>query len=153
MSQELDPLASKKTEKILVCITVQSSSRRLIKKAYEITRLSGGDLHILHVQKGSNIFLHPDTTQLLQELFQYGSELGGVVHMICDDQVPERIARFISEMDITQVVLGETMRSKLQRLVVEDIQGTIESAIPEVEVMILQREKSLHIKDKQVFSS
>jgi two-component system sensor histidine kinase KdpD len=140
-------------EKVLVCITVQHNSRRLIRKGAELATKIGGKMHILHVEQGSNIFPQNDVSKLLQDLFRYASELGGEVHIVCDDHVPERIVTFIKENNITQLVLGETMRSKLHRLIKHDIESYVTTTTPEVEVMVLHREKPLNIQDKEVFSS
>lgn len=141
------------TQRILACITIQQNSRRLIKKGAELAAQVGGELHILHVEHGSSILSKSDAAELLQELFDYASELGGEVHVVCDDKVPERIVQFIKEMNITQLVLGETMRNKIHRLITKDIENYITSTTPEVEIMVLEREKSLNIKDKKAFSS
>ncbi|WP_058485569.1 universal stress protein [Defluviitalea phaphyphila] len=140
------------TQKILVCITIQQNSRRLIKKGAELANRVGGELHILHVEHGNSILSKNDSAQLFEELFDYASELGGEVHVVCDDKVPERIVKFIKDMNITQLVLGETMRSKIHRLITKDIKNYITSTTPEVEVMVLEREKPLNIKDEKAFS-
>lgn len=140
-------------QKILTCITVQQNSRRLIKKGAELATQVGGELHILHVEQGNSILSKNDAGELLQELFDYASELGGEVHVVCDDNVPDRIVNFIKENNITELVLGETMRNKIHRLLTKDIENYITSTTPEVEIMVLEREKSLNITDKEAFSS
>lgn len=141
-----------KIEKILVCITAQENSRRLIKKAAQVAEDMQGELHILHVEKGNNILPHHNSAELLQQLFQYGSELGGEVHVICDDHVPERIVQFIQEMHITRLVLGETKQNTIQRLMTSDIHNMIQNTAPEVQIIILERKNPLHIKNNKVFS-
>jgi K+-sensing histidine kinase KdpD len=100
-----------KTEKILVGITVQHNSRRLIKYGYDLACSKSGQLHILHVQRGNNIFLGANAPELLQELYQYGSELGGETHAICGEDVCKCIVDFIKDFGITQMVLGESVEN------------------------------------------
>jgi K+-sensing histidine kinase KdpD len=138
-------------QKVLVCITIQQNSKRLIKKGAELASQVGGELHILHVEHGNNILTQSDAGELLQELFDYASELGGEVHVVCDEHVPERIVEFIKENQINQLVLGETMRNKIHRLITKDIENYITSTTPEVEIMVLERGKPLPIKDQEVF--
>jgi K+-sensing histidine kinase KdpD len=59
------------------------------------------------VEKGSNLFTRSDTSVTLQELFDYGSELGGVVHAVCGEDIPQTIYEFVREEKITGIVLGE----------------------------------------------
>ena len=99
------------TEKILVGITVQNNSRRLIEKGSELANAKNGQMHILHIQKGDNIFVEANAPELLQELYQYGSELGGETHAICGENICDSIIRFIKNIGITHMILGE--RSKI----------------------------------------
>ncbi|NLL70771.1 MAG: universal stress protein [Epulopiscium sp.] len=153
----LDPMDN--TQKILVCITIQENSRRLIRKGAQIATERGGQLHILHVEKGESIFLQEDAPQLVQDLFEYASELGGEVHVVCDEHVPERIAQFIREEEISTLVLGEPIKGKLKRLMQKDIENYVSKNAKEVEVIVLERKEETRqdhsmIKSNQnVFSS
>lgn len=93
--------------KILVCITIQENSKRLMKKGYDLAKSSGGELHILHIRHGETIFETPDSSQLFEELFIYGSELGGQVHFLCSTDIPHTISDFITQNAITHLVIGK----------------------------------------------
>lgn len=140
MSNLISNNSETKVEKILVGITVQNNSRRLIKKGAEVAKEKNGQLHILNVQKGNNIFMNSYTPQLLQELYQYGSELGGETHAICGENVCETIINFVKKTNVTVMVLGE----RPQNIKVDkdnDIIEIIKSELPSIEVIILEREK------------
>lgn len=128
-------------EKVLVCITIQGNSRRLIEKGSKLALENNAQLHILHVEKGMSIFQNPDSATLLEELFEYGKELGGVVHFISDQEVAQRIITFIRDMDISKVVLGETMKGKLHKILKKDISRYISSEAKDLEVLVLERNK------------
>lgn len=137
-------------EKVLVCITIQGNSKRLIEKGAKLALENNAQLHILHVEKGMSIFQNPDSATLLEELFEYGKELGGVVHFISDQDVAQRIVTFIKEMDISKVVLGETMRGKLNKILKKDISKHILAEAKDLEVLVLERKrKSKDNKDKE----
>ncbi len=129
-------------EKVLVCITAQSNSRRLIDEGAGLCEASGGELHILHVQKGHNIFENEDTPRLLSELFEYGSTRGGMIHAICSEDVPESIGRFIADTHITRLVLGAPPEGLPERLRREGSQlAQIVGRLPRpVEVTVVGRE-------------
>lgn len=143
-------------EKVLVCITIQKNSKRLIKKGSEIAEQINGELHILHVEKGMSIFEQEKAIKLLEELFEYGKQLGGEVHFLSDENVSKKIVTFIKEMGITRLVLGETMRSKLHRLLKRDVESHITSQTKEVETLIIERKnkdkKDLYL-DENAYSS
>lgn len=94
-------------EKILVLVTAQKSSLRLIEYGFATARSCGGELHILHVQKGDSVFESNDTLKLLQNLVDYGCRRGGVIHLACEEDVSAYIGRFAEEKEITRVILGQ----------------------------------------------
>ena len=128
-------------EKILVCITAQSNSRRLIDKGQEVAASYAGELHVLYVQKGNNIFENADSPRMLQDLFEYASARGGMVHFLSDDNVPHTIARFIRTESVTRLILGApaaqmppkqlAQGGELRRILAESPQA--------VEVVVLDR--------------
>lgn len=92
--------------KVLVCITIQENSKRLIHKGSELAHSIDGELHVLHIRKGETIFDNPNSSKLFEELFVYGSELGGEVHFLCSSDVTHTISEFIVNNGITHVVVG-----------------------------------------------
>lgn len=96
----------KKEEKILVLVTAQKKSLRLIEHGLAAVQECGGELHILHVQKGDSIFDGKETIGLLQNLADIGAKAGGVVHICCGDSVSACIGQFVQEEGMTQVVMG-----------------------------------------------
>lgn len=127
-----------KTEKILVGITVQHNSKRLIKCGYDLACSKSGQLHILHVQKGDNIFLDANSPQLLQELYQYASELGGETHAICGEDVCSCIINFIKNFGITQMVVGESYSCDLQQN--NTVVNQLNDTFPDLKITVLKRE-------------
>ncbi len=92
--------------KVLVCITPQSNSKRLIDRGLETSKKISGELHILHVIKGYDIFESDDSKNLLQYLFDYGTSRGGIVHAISAKDVSITIGQFLKEERITNLILG-----------------------------------------------
>ena len=107
MVRDFDASAPMGTNKVVACITAQYNSERLIDTAAEVADKFNAELHILHVNKGSSIFINEDTPAMLDRLFEYGSEKGGMVHMLCSDDVASSIGGFIEEYGINKIVLGE----------------------------------------------
>ena len=139
-----------KKEKILVCITIQHNSKRLIKRGYEIANDKGGELHILHIAKGESIFTEPESGPLLEDLFEYASELGGEVHFGCSADVIKYIASFIKDNSITGIVLGETLRNALCGFFSQNIKTGLESRIPDVEIFVLERDVKINSNPNKI---
>lgn len=96
-----------KEEKIAVCITAQTSSQKLIDYGAEVAQQYNSSLHILHVQKGDSIFQNGQTLKLLTKLLAYGDRCGGMIHVLCDQDVPKCISEFVKQEGITKVIMGE----------------------------------------------
>ncbi len=107
MVRDYDEAAPVGTNKVVVCITAQQNSERLINEASAEADKLNAELHILNVNKGTSIFNNSETPMLIEKLFAYGSAKGGMVHMICSEDVADAIGGFIDEYSITHIVLGE----------------------------------------------
>ena len=133
------------TDKVLVCITAQSNSVRLIDRAYDISSKENGELHIPHVLRGNNVFNNVETLRLLQRLFTYGGGKGGIIHALCDDDVCKSISDFVSNESITKIVLGEPPSNKGQKNKknTESFFDRIIKSLPKsVEVIIVEKENT-----------
>lgn len=107
MVRDFDSTAPEGAHKVLVCITAQSNSEKLIDAAAKVADKNNAEFHILNVNKGTSIFNNCKTPALIERLFEYGTERGGMVHMLCSDNVAQSIGDFIKEYGISIIVLGE----------------------------------------------
>lgn len=122
--------------KVLVCITIQENSRRLIKKGFDTAQAIDGELHILHIKKGETIFDHPNSSALLEELFLYGSQIGGEVHFLCSNDVTQTIIDFIEENGITKLIIGRPNASLMAPSTVCD---ELKNAAQNVDILVVER--------------
>jgi len=153
LNANLNTDTTAKKEKVLVCITIQHNSKRLIKRGYEMANELGGELHILHIAKGESIFTESKDGSLLDELFKYASELGAEVHFECSNDVTKYIASFIKDHAITCIVLGETLRNALRKLLSKNIETSLESKIPDVQIVVLERDTKINPNTNKIVST
>ncbi|HIW49288.1 MAG TPA: hypothetical protein H9687_08465 [Firmicutes bacterium] len=143
MIQEIGPKEQKTVEKIAVCITAQSNSKRLIDRGAFLADLLDGDLHILHVQQGSSIFHTAGTPQLLEELFAYGSKKGGMIHFHCDENVARFLGDFTRQNGITRLILGQPPMQDLadRQALLDKLMAIVANVDPSVPLVIVPREE------------
>ncbi len=96
-----------KRKKICVLITVQESAKRLIDQGLSEAAASGGELHLLHVQKGRDLLRNKETIRLLWSLMEYGGRCGAEIHILCAENTADTIGDFVSLQKIDTVVMGE----------------------------------------------
>ena len=124
--------------KILVGITIQENSRRLIDEGSRLSKTLGGSFHILHIRQGNTIFDHPESSELLEDLFAYGGYLGGEVHFICGDCISDVLIHFIKENHITHLLIGETPNHALAKS--PSVYDKLSKDLTDVELIVLPRE-------------
>lgn len=142
-----------KEEKVVVCITAQNSSQRLIDYGAEIAKQAKGSLHILHVQKGDSIFQNGETLKLLTKLLAYGDRCGGIIHVLCDKDVPKCIGQFVKQEGATKLIMGDV--SKLAKK--QSFKGEKEThfqkivnALPEdIELLIVEQQTLIETELEQ----
>lgn len=141
----------RKIEKILVLVTAQRSSLRLIEYGFAAAQSCGGELHILHVQKGDSVFESNDTLKLLQNLVDYGCRRGGILHLSCEDDVAGCIGQFAEKEGITQVVMGRPpmqKESKGRKKQVQEFERIL-AALPEAAEVLLYPPAETEKTEKQ----
>lgn len=129
-----------KSEKVLVCITPQSNSQRLINKGYHICENHNAELHILHVSKGNDILSIEETPKILQELFDYARHLGASVHGVCGTEILTTIKDFINKNKITYVVFGEPPKEAEN---VKSMVYIIKEIFENINIVILKRDEKV----------
>lgn len=125
-------------KKILVCITIQENSKRLIAKGASLAKELDGELHILHIRKGDTIFDTPKTSTLFEELFVYGSEMGGEVHFLCSQDIIETICTFIGNNKITNIILGSAPRTLQPSINIKEI---LQNNFENLEIIVIERKE------------
>lgn len=122
--------------KVLVCITIQENSKRLMQKGFELTQTLGGELHILHIRQGDTIFETPNSSHLFEELFVYGSELGGQVHFLCSSNITNTISGFIQDNAISHLIIG---KAPTEFTHASNIAGELEDILEHIKVITIDR--------------
>lgn len=124
--------------KILVGITIQENSRRLIDEGVKLSESLNAPLHILHIRKGETIFDNPESSVLLEDLFDYGGERGGEVHFLCGKHVSKTFTNFVKENHFTHLVIGEAPSHLVMKA--PSVYDKITNELKDVEIIALQRD-------------
>lgn len=96
-------------ETVLVCVTGQRSSARLIHEGAEIARQHQGTLLVLSVSgSGLNTLAHPGVAEALDELYRLSHEVGAEMTMLHAPDAHKAICAFARERGVTHILLGES---------------------------------------------
>ena len=125
--------------KVLVGITIQENSRRLIDEGVRLSKELHAPLHILHIRRGETIFDEPESSTLLADLFNYAGDLGGEVHFVCGEHITEVFSDFVEKNHITHLVIGETPAYLASSA--PSMYETLTYKLDNIEIDVLEREK------------
>jgi two-component system sensor histidine kinase KdpD len=110
-------------ERVLVALTGSADGDRLIRRAARIAQRSKGDLVGVHVipQDG----LAAPSAALLERQRELLEELGGTYHEVVGADVGEALLDSARRLNVTQIVMGASRRSRWQRLTRGSVIGRV----------------------------
>ncbi len=95
-----------------MCVSHPEFSKDLVRRAARIAQRARGDLLVLHVREGDK----SAASAWLVELDQLVKDLGGEFHVIDAEDAVSGVLNFAYTQFVTQLVVGESLRSRLQEL-------------------------------------
>jgi two-component system sensor histidine kinase KdpD len=93
-------------ERVLVCVSRSELSENLIRRAARIAQRAHGDLLVVHVREGEET-----NRAWLEEADRLARDLGGTFEVIDADDPVEAVLGFAYRQYVTQIVVGESLRS------------------------------------------
>ncbi len=99
-------------ERVLVCVSNRGFADDLVRRGARIAQRARGDLLVVHVRERTDA----DTSAWLLELAQLVADVGGEFHVIDDDDAVSGVLHFAYAQFVTQLVVGESLRSRVREL-------------------------------------
>jgi two-component system sensor histidine kinase KdpD len=99
-------------ERVLVCISRPGVSETLVQRGARIAGRTGGDLLVVHVANDDRA-ADRDWLEVMEAKTQ---ELGGEFQVIRADDAVEGVLGFAYRQNVTQIIVGESLRSRLREL-------------------------------------
>lgn len=113
--EEEEPTAPGLRERVMVCVSSYPSATRLLRRAARLASTMDAPLLALTIQDPGR-FLSKEETLRLEACATLCQDVGGTFLRIESSDVLGTIARVARERRITQIVLGQTLRSRWQVL-------------------------------------
>jgi two-component system sensor histidine kinase KdpD len=115
VENDILPALTPLRERVLVCLANYHTSKRLLRRAARLAAAMDAPLLALTVQD-PNRFLSRAESLIQEECRQLCEDVGGTFLREESAEILPTIARVARERRITQIVLGQTMRSRLKVL-------------------------------------
>ncbi|WP_342667512.1 universal stress protein [Deinococcus pimensis] len=125
-------------ERILVACAAEPESGRLVRRGGRIARRLKGDLDVVYVESGS---LTREQQKLLENFRAITESLGGTFTVIPNrGGIGRTLVEYVSQNHVTQVVIGESSRSRLQEFLRGSIVHRVLRDTRNVDVYVITRE-------------
>jgi two-component system sensor histidine kinase KdpD len=111
-------------EVIVVCVTARSDAVRLVRRGFRLAERLHGDLHIVHVAAAGG-HLAENEREVLNYIWEAGRNLGGHAYELAGDDIATEIVDFAVAHRATFIVLGQSVRSRVE----EVLRGSIVTRI------------------------
>ena len=110
-------------ERVMVALTGSPDGERLIRRAARMAQRMNGELVAVHVipQDG----LAAPTAKLLERQRELVSELGADYHEVVGEDIGEALLEAARSLNVTQLVMGASRRSRWQRLTRGSVIGNV----------------------------
>ena len=99
-------------ERVLVCVTPRGPGEDLIRRGARVAQRARGDLLVVHVRERDDA----ETREWLAAIDRLTRDLGGELQVIDADDAVEGVLGFAYRQYVTQLVIGEPLRSRWQEL-------------------------------------
>ncbi len=128
-------------ERVLVCVSTQSESSHLLRRGARIANTMKARLYAVFVEH-PNRFLSKDDSLYLEMCKHFCEQAGGEFLRVSGSNVSEAIAQVAQQHLITQVVLGQSHKSRLDLLLRGSTIQQLIRHLKEVDLHIIATDKA-----------
>ncbi|HEU4515464.1 MAG TPA: DUF4118 domain-containing protein [Nocardioidaceae bacterium] len=122
-------------ERVLVALTGGPEGELLLRRGARIaSRGAGGELHAVHVSGRGSTSVGPDELARLRVLTE---ELGGTHHTVLADDVADAVLSLARTLNATQVVIGDSRRSRWRRLLGHGVSERVIAGAEDIDVLVV----------------
>ncbi|HWD41967.1 MAG TPA: hypothetical protein VG944_24215 [Fimbriimonas sp.] len=123
-------------DRVLICITPNRNSLRLIRKGWRVGQRLHGDVVAVHVESGP---LSDSEAKILKDDFALAQRLG-IRTVTLRGDVAEQLIKYAKENSITQLLLGHPDRSRMSELFKPSLVTELAKALRTVDITLVAAE-------------
>ncbi|HEX6447623.1 MAG TPA: DUF4118 domain-containing protein [Streptosporangiales bacterium] len=123
-------------ERVVVALTGGPEGETLIRRGARIAaKGAGSEMLALYVTRGDG--LAGASPKLLEQQRALTESLGGTFHNVVDDDVPHAVLQFARSVNASQIVIGESRRTRLSRFLTRGVGATIVRESGDIDVLMV----------------
>ena len=132
-------------EKVMVCLSSRPGTERLLRVGSRIAGRLASNWYAVYVSRPDEAKGHsdPEAFQRLEEYQRMARDLGAKVVVLTDKNVSDALIRFAQQESISNVVFGQSVRSRLDVLIRGSVLNRFLSEVRDVTVQVVPMQKPL----------
>jgi len=123
-------------DRVMVAVTPRPQSAKLVRRGYQLARRLDGELWVVHV-KPAAVLLGGGEQAAVDELQALTEELGGSFIEVGSDDIATGIIEFARARQITFIVMGQSVRPRLDEVLHGSIVNRIMRETRNIDVVIV----------------
>ena len=127
-------------ERVLVCVSTYQNSMQLLRRGARIAGYMNAPLYVVFVADPER-FLTKDESLHLETCEKLCQEFGGTFMRFTSNNVPKALAEVAQKYHITQIVIGESQRSRWKLLLKGSLTQQLVRLLKDVDLHIIATEK------------
>jgi two-component system sensor histidine kinase KdpD len=133
-------------ERLLVCVSTYPNSLQLLRRGARLANYMNAPLYVLFVA-APNRFLTKEESLHIHTCEQLCQEFAGTFIQVTNNNIAEAIAKQAQKHRITQIVIGESQRSRWQILLQGSLTQQLVHLLKNIDLHIIASEKKASSKD------
>lgn len=151
---ELSKVKSQMDERILVCVYYGPNGERLIRRGYELSRLTNCPFYVLTVDRLAEDEFDAEKASYIDQWRTLARELGAAKFIIKDKET-RPIAKAIKEVayryNITQVIVGEKPQNRWEEITKGSFVNILLRELVFVDLHIVSVDRGLEVSDEAMY--
>ncbi len=128
-------------DRIMVAVTPSPNGARLLRRGYRIGQRLKGEFYVVVVRPadGSSFSAHDEET--LTSHIDLARQLGAQVFELRDSNVPRAIVHFAQEHHVTEIVMGESLRTHWQEVFKGSVINEVLRQMSNIDILVVGHER------------
>lgn len=145
---------SQMDERILVCVYYGPNGERLIRRGYELSKLSNSPFYVLTVDQLSSDEFDAEKSSYIEQWQELSEELGAEEFILKDNE-SRPIVKVIKEVayrnNITQVIIGEQPQNRWEEITKGSFVNILLRELVFVDIHVVSVDRALKVSDEAMY--
>lgn len=128
-------------EKILVCVRLNFNAEYLIRRGYRIAKMMKADMFVIYVDNAEES-INSNESKKLDDIMNLCNKLDAKFKVIKSIDIVKGIIRFAKENSITQIVIGQSARTRINEIFRGSIVRRIMRNTKYIDVLVVSDSKN-----------